>query len=108
MRKKDKIEEVKVKGQLSIIIEIKVTEDTKSKKILKKRKNQVFEDIEETIEAHCGFVGQNMDFIYKSKFWTKCPYCEMEFQYSTFFKNGNRSYPICSKYFIMKDDQSNS
>ena len=49
-----------------------------------------------------------MDSIYKSKFWTKCPYCEMEFQYPTFFKNHNRSCPICGKYFIMKDDQGNS
>ena len=49
-----------------------------------------------------------MDSIYKSKFWTKCPYCKMEFQYPTFFKNGNRSCPICGKYFIMKDEQGNS
>ena len=49
-----------------------------------------------------------MDSIYKSKFWTKCPYCEMEFQYPIVFKNGNRSYPICGKYFIMKDEQGNS
>ena len=32
----------------------------------------------------------------------------MEFQYPTIFKNGNRSCPICGKYFIMKDDQGNS
>ena len=49
-----------------------------------------------------------MDSIYKSKFWTKCPYCEMEFQYPTFFKNCNHSCPICGKYIIMKDDQGNS
>ena len=66
------------------------------------------EDIEEVIEANCGFVEEIMESIYKSKFWTKCPYCEMEFQYPTFFKNGNSSCPICGKYFIMKDDQGNS
>ena len=49
-----------------------------------------------------------MDSIYKSKFWTKCPCCEMEFHYPTFFKNGNRSCPICGKYFFMKDNQGNS
>ena len=48
-----------------------------------------------------------MDCIYKSKFWAKCP-SEMEFQYPTFFKNCNRSCPICGKYIIMKDDQGNS
>ena len=64
---------------------------------IKKSRNQVSGDIEEVIEAHCGFVEEIMDSIYKSKFWTKCPYCEMEFQYPTFFKNGNRSYPICGE-----------
>ena len=49
-----------------------------------------------------------MDSLYKSNFLTKCPYCEMEFQYPTFFKNGNHSYPICGKYFIMKEDEGNS
>ena len=49
-----------------------------------------------------------MDSIYKSKIWTKCPYCEMEFQYSTFFKNVNRSCPIWGKYFILKHEQGNS
>ena len=49
-----------------------------------------------------------MDSMYKSKFCTKCSYCEMEFQYPTFFKNVNRSCPICGKCFIMKDEQSNS
>ena len=49
-----------------------------------------------------------MDSIYKSKFWTKCPYCEMEFQYPTSFKNCNRSCPICSKHFTMEDDLGHS
>ena len=49
-----------------------------------------------------------MDSIYRSKFWTKYPYCGMEFQYPTVFKNGNPSFPICGKYFIMKDEQGNS
>ena len=49
-----------------------------------------------------------MGSIYKSKFLAKCPYCEMEFQYPTCFKNGNHSCPICGKYFIMKYDQGNS
>ena len=70
-------------------------------------RNQVSKDIEEVIEANCGFVEKIMDSIYKSKFWTKCPYCEMEFLYLRFFKNGNRSCPICGKFFIMKDDQGN-
>ena len=54
------------------------------------------------IEANCRIVEEIIGF------WTKCPYCEMEFQYPTFFKNRNRSCPICGKYFIMKDDQGNS
>ena len=37
-----------------------------------------------------------------------CPYCEMKLQYSTVFKNENRSCPICGKYFIMKGDEGNS
>ena len=49
-----------------------------------------------------------MGSIYKSKFLAKCPYCEMEFQYPTCFKNVNHSCPICGKYFIMKDDKGNS
>ena len=71
-------------------------------------RNQVWKDIEEVIEAHCGFVEEIMDSIYKSKFLTKCPHCEMEFQYLTFFKNGNCSCPICGKNFITKDIQGNS
>ena len=85
---------------------------TKSKKEdqedIKKRRNQVSEDIEQVIEAHCGFVEEIMDYIYISKFWTKCSYCEMELQYPTFFLNDDRSCSICGEYFIMKNDQGNS
>ena len=89
---------------LQLLFNTKKKEDQED---IEKSKNQVSEDIEEDIEANCGFVEEIMDSIYKSKFWTKCPYCIMEFQYLTFFKNGNRC-PICGKYFIMKDDQGNS
>ena len=65
-------------------------------------------DIEEVIEANYIFIEEIMDSIYKSKFLAKCPYCEMEFQYLTFFNNCNHSCPICAKYIIMKDDQGNS
>ena len=60
------------------------------------------------ILKHCIYIVEIMDSICRSKFWTKYPYCEMEFQYPTFFKNGNRSCPICGKHFIMKNDQGNS
>ena len=60
------------------------------------------------ILKHCIYIEEIVDSIYRSKFWTSCLYCEIEFQYLTVFKNGNRSCPICGKYFIMKDDYGNS
>ena len=46
--------------------------------------------------------------IYKSKFWTKCPFCEMEFEYMKNFKNQNRLCLICGKSFVMEEYQDNS
>ena len=46
--------------------------------------------------------------IYKSKFWTICPFCEMEFEYMTIFKNQNLFFLICGKSFIMEEYQDNS
>ena len=80
----------------------------KTKKIFKRGEIKFWKILKKSFEAQYGFVEEIMDSIYKSKFWTKCPYCKMEFQYPTFFKNGNRSCPISGKYFIMKDDQGNS
>lgn len=49
-----------------------------------------------------------MDFIYKLKFFTKCPFFEMAFEYMTIYKYLNRSCPICGNSFIMKECQGNS
>lgn len=48
-----------------------------------------------------------MNFIYKSKFWTKCP-CEMEFKYMMKLKNHDHSCPIYGNSFIMEEYQGNT
>jgi len=48
------------------------------------------------------------NFIYKSKFCTKCHFCEMKFKYMTNFKNQNRFCSICGKSFIIEEYQDNS
>jgi hypothetical protein len=44
-----------------------------------------------------------MNSIYKSKFWTKCPFVKWSLS-----KNHNYFCPICGKSFIMKEYQDNS
>ena len=67
----------------------------------------ISEVVEEVVKANRKIV-QKIWIPYLNLYFGLCPYCEMELQYLTFFKNGNNSFPICGKYFTTKDDQGNS
>lgn len=41
----------------------------------------------------------------KSRFWTKCHFCKMEFMFPSICKNKRFNFPTCGQIFIMEECQ---
>lgn len=59
------------------------------------------------MESNSKMNEEAMDSIHNSTFWTQCPFCRTEYEYSSIFKNCTIFCPTCRKLFTLEEYQGN-